>query len=503
MMNKATGNNNEFDRNGSTSPAPDADDAPMNGNGGSVAAIDPQRLQNHSAMNIHHHYHNYQQQQQQTLMMQSIVSQQRMTPQQLQLQPQMMIPTILEQQQQQQQQTMKYAYQQQRQQHQHQHHHQQQQQQQQQQYQPQPQQQPYHQPPVLHPQSSQRQKKQNADDISNLHQQQSKDGNTGNDDPLLPTSTKKTKRITQEQKDACFKFFKETKYNRNSKLPTGGTTSNSMLLNFLETNGISRGQMRTQLNNWKKKKYEFYGEVYETDPVKVRQLIASHLPDDPSDFLDNVLRKMIATKDTSSKDMWFAIAAKKHEYFNQVLPKMNLEPFKSIFLGILDKYIDIATNVFPKQAKLCCNSDMDFYETKMNMVKDEFEKFHNAIKVYDGKLDLDECHDEKIKERKREKKWKMMYAQIEEKLYYEWCLSSYIDDLPPISIVINEGNINKYSCEILYYTAGCVLNKIDQKANRKKETKTKDVCGFLSFLHSIDASEAEEYKLPYKLTKVR
>ena len=175
----------------------------------------------------------------------------------------------------------------------------------------------------------------------------------------------------------------------------------------------------------------------------MRDLITSHLPDDPSNFLDNVLCKMIATKDTSKKGVWFATGVNVLEYFNNVLPKINLEPFKSFFLGILNKYIDIATEVSPDRAKLCCNSDMDFYNKKTKMVEDEFETFYNPIKVYDSKLNLDECLDEKIKERKREKKWKMLYKQIEEKLYYKWCLSSYIDELPPISIVIHGGSINK------------------------------------------------------------
>ena len=60
--------------------------------------------------------------------------------------------------------------------------------------------------------------------------------------------------------------------------------SNSALINFLDQNKLNRDQVRTQLKNWKRNKFEYYEEVYETDPIKARQLISSHLPDDHSVF---------------------------------------------------------------------------------------------------------------------------------------------------------------------------------------------------------------------------
>ena len=106
--------------------------------------------------------------------------------------------------------------------------------------------------------------------------------------------------------------------------------------------------MRTQLKNWKRNKYEYYGEVYETDPIKAWQLISSHLPDDHSVFLNNVIEKMTKTPTSKNKKpSWFAEAATLHQYIKEMLPKMMDDPFKSIFVDILNMYVDIGVSVFP------------------------------------------------------------------------------------------------------------------------------------------------------------
>ena len=315
-----------------------------------------------------------------------------------------------------------------------------------------------------------------------------------------PTKTIKKKRITKKQIDACLKYFDEANFNRNKNLPTGGSDNNFVFLNFLKDNELTRDQVKTQLKNWKRRKYEYFGEVYEDDPVKVRETISSHLHDEPFVFLKNVIDKMVDTptckKDKSSV---YALPASEHPYIKDILLDMAEGPFKNIFLDILEKYVDIGVEVFPQQAKNCDTADQTFYLKKQKMVEDQFGLFYTEIKVFDNVLNLDDTWDESKKERERRKMWKRLYKQIEEKMFTDWCHTSYTDELPPIVIVLS-GNINTHSFEVLYYTAGCILKKIG--LTKKKDTKSISivVCNSNSL---VNFSTAKANGLPFELTKVR
>ena len=315
-----------------------------------------------------------------------------------------------------------------------------------------------------------------------------------------PTKTIKKKRITKKQIDACFKYFDEANFNRNKNLPTGGLDNNFVFLNFLKDNELTRDQVKTQLKNWKRRKYEYFGEVYEDDPKKARETISSHLHDEPFVFLKNVIDKMVDTP-TCKKDKpsVYALPASEHPYIKDILPDMAEGPFKNIFLDILEKYVDIGVEVFPQQAKNCDTADQTFYIKKQEMVEHRFGLFYTEIKVFDNVLNLDDTWDESKKERERRKMWKRLYKQIEEKMFTDWCHTSYTDELPPIVIVLS-GNINTHSFEVLYYTAGCILKKIG--LTKKKDTKSISivVCNSNSL---VDFSTAKANGLPFELTKVR
>ena len=49
----------------------------------------------------------------------------------------------------------------------------------------------------------------------------------------------------------------------------------------------------------------------------------------------------------NEKPSWFAEAATLHQYIKEMLPKMMDDPFKSIFVDILNMYVDIGVSVFP------------------------------------------------------------------------------------------------------------------------------------------------------------
>ena len=311
---------------------------------------------------------------------------------------------------------------------------------------------------------------------------------------------KKSTKITKKQKDLCFKFFDEQKYSRNENLPTG--QHNKVFLDFLQNNNLNRDQVKRQLDNWKDIKYDYYGQIITSNADERREIMLSHLPDDPSDFLKTVLGKMAATNDGVSKeDNWYNAAAKKHPYIDKHLTNMMVEPFKDIFLSILDRYVEIAVSVFPEQAKNCGNTDMMFYNEKETMVHKTFDdKFYEKVQLFDDDLNLENIDDTKKEQRERFRMWKVLYIQIEEKMYYDWCRTSCIDELPPIKIVLDDSISSKYSENTLYYTAGCILKGIGKAV----KVKTRAISLFVSspHAHSIGVERAEHDGLPFRLTQV-
>ena len=310
---------------------------------------------------------------------------------------------------------------------------------------------------------------------------------------------KKSTKITKKQKDLCFKFFAEQKYSRNENLPTG--QHNKVFLDFLKNNNLNRDQAKRQLDNWKDIKYDYYGQIITSNADERREIMLSHLPDDPSDFLKTVLGKMAATNDGVLKENnWYNAAAKKHPYIDKHLTNMMVGPFKDIFLSILDRYVEIAVSVFPEQAKNCGNTDMTFYNEKETMVHKTFDdKFYEKVQLFDDDLNLENIGDTKKEQRERFRMWKVLYIQIEEKMYYDWCRTSCIDELPPIKIVLDD-SISKYSENTLYYTAGCILKGIGKAI----KVKTRAISLFVSspYAHSIGVERAEHDGLPFRLTQV-
>ena len=98
--------------------------------------------------------------------------------------------------------------------------------------------------------------------------------------------------------------------------------------------------------------------------------------------------------------------------------------------------------------------------------------------------------------------WRLFFYQIEEKMHFKWWRMNFIDGLmPPAVSIVTQKNVSKYSLDILYYTAGCLLSKIGKSVIRNPGRK--DISNFVAEYHSINVIEAEHAKLPVDLTKVR
>ena len=316
-----------------------------------------------------------------------------------------------------------------------------------------------------------------------------------------PTKQKK-KKITTEQKEACFDFFVTRKFILNSSLPKGAYDQE--FNDFRRRHDLSKDQVGRQLKQWKLKKYSHWGDTYNKNEGEMKNIILAHMPENTSEFLQSIIDKMTNMSLNSDESyIWYTAAATENVYVRRMLPKMMNAPFLEIFIAILNSYVDIAVKVFPKQAKRCGDSDVKFYDLKKDMVDEKFkEEFYGKVQQLDEELNLAENLSEETKERKRYLCWKVLYLQLEEKMYHEWCRLSYETNLPPIQIVLSEKGIGRYSDGILYYTAGCILKGIVNATARKNKT-TRFFRHLIAEDHVITLANAELHKLPYKLTQVR
>ena len=321
----------------------------------------------------------------------------------------------------------------------------------------------------------------------------------------IPGGSKKSKRIliTKRQKEACFEFFIKHEFSKAAKLPIGKTSDLAIAFNnFLLTEDLKREQVRKQLLSWKNKKYKFHDCIFKKTPHEIQEIIHSHMPVEKSEFITDVIEKMMTTTNVDGKTEWHTQAAESNTYFDKVLPKMVVDPFKDIFVFILDQYVSIATTTFPQKATNCKAADLQFEEMKTKMVEEQFEDFNELMLMHDDELDDLKGIDSKIKcDKIRYRAWKLLYLQIEEKMFYEWSRTSYIDDLPPVKIVL-DANISNYSLGILYYSAGCLLKKITNSC-KTKNLERQDISNHIFELHSIDGDEAKAMGLPVDVTNVR
>ena len=114
----------------------------------------------------------------------------------------------------------------------------------------------------------------------------------------IPDGSKKSKRIliTKRQKEACFEFFIKHEFSKGAKLPIGKTSDLAIAFNnFLSTEDLKREQVRKQLLSWKNKKYKFHDCIFKKTPHEIQEIIHSHMPVEKSEFITDVIEKMMTT----------------------------------------------------------------------------------------------------------------------------------------------------------------------------------------------------------------
>ena len=112
---------------------------------------------------------------------------------------------------------------------------------------------------------------------------------------VAPADATKTKRITKEAKDALIKFFEDSKWPRNKKMPKAN--GDSGLDKIINDFGLKRSQASNQLAKWKKAAYEKAQVqilIESTDVIK--EAIEESMSETPEDFVANFLDIIIDAK---------------------------------------------------------------------------------------------------------------------------------------------------------------------------------------------------------------
>jgi hypothetical protein len=189
---------------------------------------------------------------------------------------------------------------------------------------------------------------------------------------------------------------------------------------LLKSNQISRNQDVRQFSNWKKHKFQFWGESYKNDPNEVRKLLEGHMPLEKTEFLQALLEKMSPVP-TKKPTYWNHVACRLQ--FDKIYHLLLDDPFKSIILSILDQYVSIGVDTLPEQAKLLKSAESKFFHKKTSMVEEKIVEFLNAVESFDFPEAL---QDFKTLE---ERRWLIFFYDLEEKIYYQWCRASFVGDL--------------------------------------------------------------------------
>lgn len=316
--------------------------------------------------------------------------------------------------------------------------------------------------------------------------------------PLVPErneepAAKKTVRITNEKKQACFKFFDEHDYSVNSKLPRSGSEKATALALFMSRQDLSRSQIKTQLQNWKQVKFFHYGSVFEKDPDKLRQQITAGMPTSNTEFITEVVIENILTK--SGMDGLLVKLNPDTQPFLQFMQKKDGSPFVQIFSRILDKYIEYLVDAIPSQARLCAKHEELFEDRRDALIEKELSTFLLMIESFEFPGEL-----RTLKTTIDEELWKLVFFDLETKLFHYWTRERFLADRKPI-VIATECVVSKFALAMVYFTAGVLLRKIANAMNTKFKSRGK-ISEDLSKKHNIGRLVAKSKDLPIRICDV-
>jgi hypothetical protein len=334
------------------------------------------------------------------------------------------------------------------------------------------------------------------------------DGNeapTTSDDPP-PKITPQSKKITREQIDALFKFFKDKNWPENKNLPKN---NNMPALDLLLTKlGIPRKKASYQLRNWKKKEYQHHGKVFSLKLEEVKELIEEHMTMPNDEFVSFVLDLMNEKKnDGSLYDSFGGTIYAYAEFVDDGLDVLDFvvsEPYFAVFFeSIVAAYTDIAVEQFPKIASMLPGAELAFQvDRQSKQTTSWFEGFYSLVlqnaHAPTGASNHSTLQAFKIGD------WRMAFSAIEMALYTCWTALSHDSQVPEIEIP-KTPSVHPYSEEVLYHVAGWVISQLAKTKKQKSElsSERRYQQPRLAEMHSLTKAEAEEAKLPTDLVNDR
>ena len=312
----------------------------------------------------------------------------------------------------------------------------------------------------------------------------------------------RTTPITSEAKRELRVVFEKCNFARNQKFPRANVITD--LDELIDKYKLKRGQAARQFLNWKKEKFEFELVVFSTDPDEIRQLLTDHMVQEPEEFVLSVLQSMIPTAKSAGivNYKWLTMLCQERPKFKDAIKLISKESrYIEPFIRMLGHYTDIAVAVFPSTAKLLKQAEEKFLLERKNFRILCREDFKVAVIARRALYEAVDDHLDSEEHKINDQEWAALFHEIEDKMYRQWALASYSDDLPPIEIPL-EVDVHKASEGVLYYTAGWILSKIPT-STRGKNIFEKRFRETFATCFSISSEEAEHNSLPTQLVKKR
>ena len=317
-------------------------------------------------------------------------------------------------------------------------------------------------------------------------------GKGANDVEQAQEKTKKPpdrKRISNEDKEDCYKFFETHNFHINSKLPRAGTQRATDLQIFMGEKGLSKSQITLQLKNWKFRKFHFGGESFETDPEKLREQVTANMPTANDEFIkDEVIESMLNKEDKVAG--LSACLNPETLPFYKFMQSEDGSSFVQLLSDILDKYVDYLVEAIPSKARLCKKGEEIFQKRRYALKYTEKSRFLEMVNSFEfptKELRI-------LKKDFGEKRWSFLFLDLETKLHHHWSRTRFLADRKPIQIA-TECVVSKFALGMVYFTAGVLLRKIGNPKNTKIKNRQK-ISEAVFQKHSIGQFHAKQAGLP-------
>ncbi|KAL3927060.1 MAG: hypothetical protein SGBAC_013237 [Bacillariaceae sp.] len=211
---------------------------------------------------------------------------------------------------------------------------------------------------------------------------------------------------------------------------------------------------------------------------------------DYSDFISGVIGKILTRPGT------FGMMPDAHpetvpfyKLINSLIKSNTPNPFFPILSNFLNGYVNILVEVMSTLAKLCNDAEEQFYDERLTLKDEKTKEFLKAIESFEFPERL-----VKLKNEFGKILWSTLFHDLETKLHYCWCQTHFGVGLPSIEIA-QECVIIDMALELVYFTAGVVLQKIGKSANAIFKSK-REINTYVHTIHAITLAKAHASGLP-------